>query len=849
MNLFMPKFLFKPVSLTKRLLPAIALLSIATCLGIAWVLPPDPLDKIISQLNSFRQNYPQEKIYLQLDKPFYVTGDTLYFKTYLVNAEKNEPGGVSGIVHLDILDQEEHLLKNILLKMQDGVAWGSIPLDTLFRGGSYRFRYYTNWMRNFDPTLVPEKNILIKTLLPAKALPQQTIAASATVTPSIQLFPEGGQLVEQLAATVGFICTNSQGRGIPCTGRVVDDHNQTVASFSSAFAGIGRFSFTPFPGKKYEVEFSLPDGTVQRKPLPPAIAEGLSLSIDNSDREWITIKIAGNQRQLSNDYILIAQCNQVLQLVAKNNTGATGILAKLSRNRFPTGIVQFTLFDALYRPVAERLVFNNLYDSAAIILTTPAREATKRSKMEWTLELESPNGESLEGNFAVAVTNTTKVKDDASMGASIESDLLLQSDIRGRIQDPQHYFSDTTRQLRLELDNLLLTQGWRRFTWNDLVRDKQPNLAFEAEQERYLSGTIQDDAGHPIPGATIQLLLGAPENRIVDTVANSAGKFRIPLPPVANELRYVIEAKDPQQHTAGVVVPDTAVAFATNSTTPPKAGPEDSAATLYQGYAREQLQSFKRYGGLITEKGLLKEVVVKAAKNRKPTERELALEPSMNLNGPGNADQVLTYLDLQNCHTLEMCLQGKLRGVFIKSKLTPKGPILLAYSSLAFGKPMRVYRDGVEMPNEDEWDLRNFSAADIQSVEVLRSGGFTSVYGTKGANGILLFTTKKGGLDYNLLGNKSGATPTSYKAITGYYQSREFYSPQYDTTAVSGKTDKADPDWRTTVYWSPQVVTDEQGKASFSYFNNDLPGKYRVLLEGITHTGRLIRKIAYYEVR
>lgn len=74
----------------------------------------------------------------------------------------------------------------------------------------------------------------------------------------------------------------------------------------------------------------------------------------------------------------------------------------------------------------------------------------------------------------------------------------------------------------------------------------------------------------------------------------------------------------------------------------------------------------------------------------------------------------------------------------------------------------------------------------------------------------------------------------------GYQKPVEFYSPKYDTAA--GKNNEI-PDLRTTLYWSPRLITDEQGNAAFSFYTSDQPGNYFLNIEGIADNGELVHVI------
>lgn len=78
----------------------------------------------------------------------------------------------------------------------------------------------------------------------------------------------------------------------------------------------------------------------------------------------------------------------------------------------------------------------------------------------------------------------------------------------------------------------------------------------------------------------------------------------------------------------------------------------------------------------------------------------------------------------------------------------------------------------------------------------------------------------------------------------GYYAAREFYSPQYTPdNKISGE------DRRTTVFWTPHILTAADGTAKFNYYNTDQPGTYRIVIEGINDDGHLARKVYTYEVK
>jgi len=228
--------------------------------------------------------------------------------------------------------------------------------------------------------------------------------------------------------------------------------------------------------------------------------------------------------------------------------------------------------------------------------------------------------------------------------------------------------------------------------------------------------------------------------------------------------------------------------------------------------------------GLVGNSILLKEVEIKAQKIN-------PAENSSNLNGPGNADQVVSGDEIsQGCARISDCLQGRLFGVRFQNGIP--------YLNRSPNTPMNVIIDGISVDSADV--LNDLNANDIASIEVLRSIAYTSIYGGRAGGGVLIITTKRGGGSYV---QRYSPGIISYNP-KGYYKARVFYSPQYDDP----KTNTQIPDLRSTIYWKPNIVTGKDGKASVEYFNDDSKGTYRVVVEGIDSDGDLGRQVYRYKV-
>ncbi|RFM27275.1 TonB-dependent receptor [Deminuibacter soli] len=804
----------------------------------AW-LPGDPLPAITRVIDKFRKTYPQEKVYLHTDKPYYMAGDTLYFKGYVVNAEKNLPSAISNVLYADLIDEHQHISHTLRSPVTDGMATGSMALPDSLPPGNYRLRAYTAWMRNFSSDWFFDKTIPIGSSSNTQKATDKTSRPAVT-----QFFPEGGQMLEGLPARMAFKAVGSNGRSIAIKGQVTDETGTAVVPFSSGFGGMGSFVFTPQPGHVYTAGITYANGATAQVSLPQALKTGYMLAADNRDSAQVKLHIA-TAGVTAGQATLLGLCNNkpFFSTTISLLNGEASV--NISRNKFPTGIAQFTLFTAEGIPVAERLVFVNHHDTLHVAAATDKKVYRPREPVTLTLTVTDIHASPVSGNFSLAVTDAGMVKPLQPEDASIVSSLLLTADIRGYIEQPGYYFTgdDTTRAN--DLDNLLLTQGWRRFSWTALQANQFPPIAFPAEKGLALRGKIISATGKPLPGARITLLPQQGDGYMMDTVTGTAGEFVFDDVQFTDQSSYVLQTPLATNSRATIQLNEWLAPAVL-----PAAWHNNSHEQALQHYITLNQPVLAAHRKQQQDAGReLEEVVVRSKRQSRVQE---AVAPSLNLNGPGQADQVLTYEDLKNCHNLASCLEGRITGVrfkFIEDKSIRPSRVVALQPFMASGfneQPMTVLLDGVEMTAATGLDMRSFNAADVQSIEVLRSGRYLAAYGTKGGNGLLIITTKKGGIDYDKVNDQSAQTNKLPEGVLfvkamGYSAVREFYIPDY---AVDGGKDI-----RSTIYWKPVIRTGENGTATIQFRNADNTGVHQIIIEGLSDNGKPAKQVVTYEVQ
>src|SRR6185437_16167616 len=187
----------------------------------------------ISKLKTLLTDHIAEKAFLQFDRPYpyYVAGDVVYFKAYVTMGERHEPSTISGVLHVDLIDKNDALLKSISLQLINGTGWGDFALPDTLQKGAYRIRAYTQWMRNDKKPYFFDQFISVSSVNNVDRVAENTTQG---LKPELQFFPEGGNLVIDVPSKVAFKAVGTNGMGINVTGVVVDNDHKEVAKINSA---------------------------------------------------------------------------------------------------------------------------------------------------------------------------------------------------------------------------------------------------------------------------------------------------------------------------------------------------------------------------------------------------------------------------------------------------------------------------------------------------------------------------------------------------------------------------------------------------------------------------------------
>ena len=781
------------------------------------------LKGIEGKLEAYAANRPVEKVYLHLDKPVYFPGDTLWFKAYTVTAA-HRLSTISGVLYVELIDPRDSVVSRRTLSLYAGTSSGDFVLPVKPRPGSYSIRAYTNWMRNGQAADIYQQKLLIAGLAPATTAQQPT-----GKLPDVQFFPEGGDLIEGIRSKVAVKSVNRDGLGEDVSGSIVDNDGAVAAEFKTQHLGMGVFAFTPQHGKTYTAKITGVGNTDFTVGLPKAREVGYTLAVNNSQQDSVYIKISANDalfkfRQNSAFYVVAQSGGKIYYTSAGKLTAPVFSLA-VEKSRFPSGISQFTLFSAGGEPLNERIAFIQQDDTLKLKLSDTGQRSSRGMNKIGLTAADNENKPAV-GTFSVSVINESLVKFNEVDENTIFTNLLLTSELKGYIENPNYYFFGPNDQTKADLDVLMLTQGYRRYEWKHMADDNNRAVTFQPEKFLSIKGLVQTSPGKPVVNKKISMAVTR-LRLFADTTTDNNGNFEftgLDLPDSSKVLFNAGENTVVKIRSYGYLpVPDQ-----------PSVSSSPQLSKLHNHNNNNYLQLTQNDS--LKRGRMLKEVTVK--EKRIPAGPDLT--GSANLNGPGHADQVILSDQLNDCINLADCLNGKLSFVYVINGVfySIRDQNSININSMAKVLPsMKIIVDGQVM---DSSYINTVAPKDVASVEVLLSGAYLAIYGSNAPFGAIVITTKRG-VNIN---TDDMVTNLAKYTFNGFSKTRTFYSPKYEhaQTAMGVK------DLRTTQYWNPYLITGRDGKASFNYFNSDAKGIYRVVVEGIDINGNLGRAVWRYVV-
>ena len=760
-------------------------------------------------LSVYGQKYQNEKAYLHYDKAVYYPGETVWFKAYLI--ENIFPVTGSKTFYVDWITDNGDVLYHSVSPIIDGLTNGQFEIPGNYAGNYIHVRAYTKWMLNFDTAFLYSKDIRI-----LNSNPNNAKNVKPSFIPSIQFFPEGGDAIADIENKIAFKANDQWGSPISVKGTIIDNTGKTIEPFHSVHDGMGSFLFTPQAGINYTAKWKDEKGSEHTTPLPLVKASGVSMQVSvQGSKRIVALQAGKNSPENLKQLHLIGTISQ--QMIFKTDVDLSSAISKkiIPTEQLPSGVLTITVFDANWNAIAERITFiNNNEYSFNTSLEVQRWGLNKRARNE--IQISVPDSLQL-ANFSVAITDASIETDSSD---NIISHLLLTSDIKGNVYNPSYYFSSIADSVAQHLDLVMLTNGWRRFKWEDVVKGKLPVISYPKDTNYLaLSGKLYGVAKSQLSGKEIIALLVKERDSSLKMFLepiSSDGTFGDPNIIFFDTLRvyYQLKSKLFASPEAKFMI-DRLPAPNYKQWTKNLVGYNPFADTTgnyrHLQFAKESLRLQE------IDRGKMMENITVTAKTKPP----LQVMDERYASGLFKSSDSYQF-DLVNdpsavaATDIFSYLRGKVAGL----QIGPGNPPSLSWRG---GTP-QVYLD--EMPIDNDF-ISSIPVSDIAYVKVFRP---PFLGGSGGGSGAIAVYTRKG--------SEAKAAPgkgISSNSILGYTPIKQFYAPNYSTF----KPGNDQKDIRTTLYWNPVLNTNKKGVATIVFYNNDVTKSFRVIIEGMTKDGLL----------
>ncbi|WP_299533798.1 TonB-dependent receptor [Ulvibacterium sp.] len=802
-------------------------------------------ETILKELRHYAATGGPEKVYVHTDKEFYAIGETIWFKTYLVDGISHTQSTKSKIAYVELWNEKDSLVALRKLHMQDFGAAGDIKLNSNLQGGIYTIRAYTKYMMNEKEPLLFHKQIPIWDSSKITTEPQQSIVGdgfirlpeSAMDHPNIEFFPEGGDLVCGLENIMGIKATDKEGNGLQIQGKILDESGNPVAFLKTFEFGLGQVHLTPEIGKKYFARIDNEE-TNMSFPLPKPLAKGYMLNLRNKG-DHILVKVTTNNEKGLQGLLLLGHLRGeiIYENYLEKSYSNDVYQIKLSTKNLKSGVAEFTLFAHDGEPLCERLVFLDTIENLELVTSTEFIDYGIREPVSTTIALKDKTGEPVQGELSVSVVssnNNLKWK----RGTSIRSWLLLDSDLGGKMPNPDYFFKDESSSRKQILDLLMLTHGWRRFVWKDF-RDTLVSKAVRLEPEKgleILGKTTFFNNNSKSLMSQIRFTLFEDGVYQEQSPTNANGEFSFGPFILKDSARGIIEAVaigKKRKPEVAIYLDSTAFSIPLSPYTGPKG--KFTLSRNVQDYL-ETVEKKKKtdfeFDPKITQ---LEEVTVIGVKKTKASliqekadEMTLHYMPTRRLF----TDSLPGFQGASMMDMLRLLPGSRVLGIYPYQSVTFR-----AEGGFTRLEPRYVV-DGVPV----SWEFaRSMSASQVLFLDLVQGGG-AAVYGARGGAAVVAIYTKS---SLQLPPPRLKRYPgVAHFTVSGVYKAREFYSPNY---AVP-KKEHEKPDYRTTLHWVPRLTISNNGLGSFSFHTGDSTGEYIIKVEGITRDGRPVEGISRFTV-
>ncbi|ANW95691.1 hypothetical protein AXE80_05100 [Wenyingzhuangia fucanilytica] len=801
-------------------------------------------NQIQKNLEDYIFNQYPEKTYVHTDKPAYTLGEDIWFSAYLINGITHRRTPKSRILYVELINPENKIVDKKTLYVYDINVAGDFKILEDWQEGKYTIRAYTNYMRNDSSDTFFQKKIPIYKINKDSNIDSNNIdsVSSSTQTtekdvpkPEVSFYPEGGYLIEGLQNRVAFKTNVKNFKAY-----LKDQKGNEIAEAKSIDLGLGLLSIIPEKNKSYYVSTTI-NGKEIKYPLPKALPKGFVINTTNT-KNGIIVNLNSNMPNGLQNTFLIAHQRGILFYNNFETQNIPSNTLKIPTSYLTDGVVNITLFNSDGNPVAERTIFVDTPKDNLKLTTKTSKETYKsREKVEVLFDLTDINGEKETSTFSMSVRDL-KAFPYNTRTSNIKTYLLLNSDLRGTIEQPGYFFekeNDPKRKYLLDL--VMMTNGWKRFTSLELLQTKKEAQKYSPENSLFITGTTTKfkKLDKPHVSEVRLTFLGKVFAQEPIQKTDSLGRFKFGPYTFMDSISTIIEARYDNFNSKSLKTKDVSIVLDEPTASPPvTSSKEASKLSTYkknENFVKvaQYVQQIKfEYNQKVEQ---LKAVELNAINATAAEKRKKEMENRTIYRRPDNMMNRIDVTSLEFTPTTIIELLNTNANHVIRED----------FDNFLWNRDnsiVRIFLDGRQITMDY---LRSITCDEISFVDILTGATVNMLYndiaGGTGGAAIILYP-KKG---YEFKNGKKIEKPgvLNFKA-KGFYTAREFFSPDHikDFDELKGA------DLRTTLHWEPMLKTTKETPTKVSFFTSDIKSDYIIEIEGISSKGQPIHTFKTFNV-
>ncbi len=833
------------------------------CIRTVFAYAGIPISHYAANAYRFNKEYPQEKVYLHFDNTSYMTGDTVWFKAYVVNAS-DLTAAKSQVLHVDLLSAAGGKIRQHKFRIVDGQADGYICLTNVntdigrekrgeivanLQSGYYEIRAYTAYMLNFQDAAIFSRVFPVMEIRKddttgtgVRDLPtynqlkiQERPIMTKTHDMDVSFYPEGGSMIIGRPCRVAFKVTGKNGLGLDATGvleGVLDGVVDDSLHICTVHDGMGSFMFTP-SGNNNSVKFETADGISGTFDLPEAVQYGHTLNIVGQTADSLKLKVISSTdpANLQDSLGLAIMCRGRLMHFSQipvYQEHSESIL-EVALSGIPEGVCQICLYDSIGNPVSTRMFYHRDGRETPQIDVSFGKP-TYRPLEKVRLDVDvTYKGHPFSDNICLSVRD-----DDCHQGgyySDLRTDLLLSSDLRGLVWKPEYYFECDDAEHSEALDLLCMVQGWERYDWKQMAGVVEFKEKKRLESGLTYNAWIKDrESGLGIDGIPMNVSYILPDSSITQLkmLTEQGGYMGLDIPDFYGDAELYLwpdrKGESRKARKNSEVIIDI---------------PKPSIRQLLP----QEMEELRKH----------------VANMDNPEDSTSALPQVININNGILLPEVdikekRPFVDYATFHDFDIRREREgydKMDVTLSEFMANQGydlhdldPLLLLFRPVPFPtgrdrQPSPYATKMSEVENvilfDEPVDYHTYAWLDVvvwnnnEFVSQIdwESPGWLTAYqhNEKFTFGIVYLEDKKSKVidTYNLDNIHQVRLP-----LHGYTQPAQFYTPQYPDGPQY-----YDVDYRRTLYWNPNLQTGKDGHAGIEFYNNSYSTRFKASASGL----------------